>query len=432
MSEMREDSLPWLDEASRTDIRRAVEALYRVHGLMGALTDLDALLVRISEESRLVAGAEAASVILYDEQADELYFEVALGDSGDQDRLKREIRLKMGQGIAGSAAVSRATLNIAHASDDPRFFRDADSASSFQTRNLLAVPMIERGRLIGVLEVLNKVGADTFSPLDVHVMEMFSGIAAAAVANARLIEQQIKMERLTAIGQAIAGLTHHIKNILTGLNSSCELIDLSLERGDHAIMDRTWPVLKRSAQRISNFVQDLLAFSKPRQPLRHDCDLGLLVSDAVDSVRDLYSAKRIDISVDLSGARGTAWVEADGIYRCLLNLLNNAADALPEQGGRVRVRAWSSPPDTLELEVSDDGPGVPAEAREHIWDPFFSTKGSRGTGLGLATTAKLIQEHGGSITLERNGGPGACFHMVLPGAFRPAAEVADELGADER
>ena len=431
MTETREDSLPWLDEASRTDIRRAVEALYRVHGLMGALTDLDALLVRISEESRLVAGAEAASVILYDEQADELYFEVALGDSGDQDRLKREIRLKMGQGIAGSAALSRATLNIAHASDDPRFFREADSTSSFQTRNLLAVPMIERGRLIGVLEVLNKVGADTFSQLDVHVMEMFSGIAAAAVANARLIEQQIKTERLTAIGQAIAGLTHHIKNILTGLNSSCELIDLSIERGDRAIMDRTWPVLKRSVQRISNFVQDLLAFSKPRRPLRHECDLALLVGDAVDSVRDLYNAKHIGTSVDLSGVRGPVWVEADGIYRCLLNLLNNAADALPERGGHVRVRAWTTPPDTLEMEVADDGPGVPAEARDHIWDPFFSTKGSRGTGLGLATTAKVIQEHEGTITLERNGGPGACFHMVLPGAIRPAADKSDELGADE-
>ena len=419
MTETRQDSLPWLDDASRTDIRHAVEALYRVHVLMGALTDLDALLVRISEESRSVAGAEAASVILYDEKTDELYFEVALGDSGDQDRLKREIRLKMGQGIAGVAAASRTALNISDAANDPRLFREADSASQFQTRNLLAVPMIERGRLIGVLEVLNKVGADTFSPLDVHVMEMFSGIAAAAVANARLIEQEIKNERLTAIGQAIAGLTHHIKNIITGLNSSTELIDLSMERGNREIMDRTWPVLKRSVQRISNFVQDLLAFSKPRTPIRQKCDLNALVGEACDSVRVLFNTKQIEISVDLSGVDGRVWVEADGIYRCLLNLLNNAADALPEGGGQVWVRAWSTPPDTLEMEVRDNGPGVPPEFRENIWDPFFSTKGARGTGLGLATTAKVIQEHGGTIALARSG-PGACFHMVLPGASRPA------------
>ncbi len=428
MTEARQDSLPWLDDASRTDIRRAVEALYRVHGLMGALTDLDALLVRISEESRSVAGAEAASVILYDEKTDELYFQVALGDSGDQDRLKREIRLKMGQGIAGSAAASRATLNISDAANDPRLFRAADSASHFQTRNLLAVPMIERGRLIGVLEVVNKVGADTFSPLDVHVTEMFSGIAAAAVANARLIERQIRTERLTAIGQAIAGLTHHIKNIITGLNSSTELIDMSMERGNPAVMDRTWPVLKRSVQRISNFVQDLLAFSKPRTPLRQECDLAALVSEACDSVRNLFSVKHIEMSVDLSGVDGKVWVEADGIFRCLLNLLNNAADALPATGGHVGVRAWRTPPATLEMEVRDDGPGVPAEHWESIWDPFFSTKGARGTGLGLATTAKVIQEHEGSIALVRSGS-GACFHIVLPGAIRTAESAEKSLGA---
>jgi signal transduction histidine kinase len=431
MTEARQDSLPWLDDASRTEIRRAVEALYRVHGLMGSLTDLDALLVRISEESRRVAGAEAASVILYDEKSDELYFEVALGDSGDQARLKSEIRLKMGQGIAGSAAAARATLNISDASRDPRFFSEADSASSFQTRNLLAVPMIERGSLIGVLEVLNKVGADTFSPLDVHVMEMFSGIAAAAVANARLIEQQIKTERLTAIGQAIAGLTHHIKNIITGLNSSTELIDMSLDRGRRDVMDRTWPVLKRSVQRISNFVQDLLAFSKPRVPMRQECDLGALLCEARDAVRDLFNTKHIEMDMDLSGLNGAVWLEADGVYRCLLNLLNNAADALPATGGHVWVRAWSTAPDTLEMEVRDDGPGVPAELRDTIWDPFFSTKGARGTGLGLATTAKVIQEHNGTITLARSGS-GACFHILLPGAMRPAVGARDELGESEQ
>ena len=431
MTETRQESLPWLDDASRTDIRRAVEALYRVHGLMGALTDLDALLVRISEESRSVAGAEAASVILYDEGTNELYFEVALGETGDQELLKREIRLKMGQGIAGCAAEARATLNISDAGGDPRFFRDADSASQFQTRNLLAVPMIERGRLIGVLEVLNKVGADTFSPLDVHVMEMFSGIAAAAVANARLIEREIKTERLAAIGQAIAGMTHHIKNIITGLNSSAELIDLSLERGSREVMDRTWPVLKRSVRRISNFVQDLLALSKPRKPMRHECDLAVLVKEASDSVSDLFRAKNIELSVDLSGVDGKVWLETDSIFRCMLNLLGNAADALPAAGGRVWVRAWSTPPDTLEMEIADDGPGIPSEVRENIWDPFFSTKGARGTGLGLATTAKAIQEHEGTITLARSGF-GACFHIVLPGAIRAPGGIEESLGESKQ
>jgi signal transduction histidine kinase len=192
-------------------------------------------------------------------------------------------------------------------------------------------------------------------------------------------------------------------------------------------MDRTWPVLKRSIQRISNFVQDLLAFSKPRTPMRQECDLAALVSEARDSVRDLFNNKQVEMILDLSGVRGKVWIESDGIYRCLLNLLNNAADALPASGGHVWVRAWVTPPGTLEMEVSDDGPGVPPELQDMIWDPFFSTKGSRGTGLGLATTFKAIQEHDGTITLARSG-TGACFHIVLPDAVRPPFGAEYELG----
>ncbi|HNY87850.1 MAG TPA: hypothetical protein PKN23_15215, partial [Candidatus Hydrogenedentes bacterium] len=127
MSTPLQEGFPWLDGASHEDMRRAVGALYRVHSLLGAITDPDALLVRISEESRTVASAEAASVMLYDAETDELYFQVALGDSGDQDALKREVRLKMGQGIAGLAAQTRSAISVPDVSRDPRFFSDADA-----------------------------------------------------------------------------------------------------------------------------------------------------------------------------------------------------------------------------------------------------------------------------------------------------------------
>ena len=260
-------TLPWLEHASPEDINRAVEALYHVHGLMTALTDLDTLLERISEEGRAVARAEAASVILYDEMTNELYFRVALGDSGDQETLKREVRLKLGQGIAGVTAQERVSIHVPDVRQDPRFYGNADQMTQFQTRNILAVPMVERNRLVGVLELVNKLDDDSFSPLDQYVMEMFGSVAASAVVNARLIEEQIKTTRLAAIGQAIAGLTHHIKNILTGLNSSAELIEMGLERNNTELVMKTWPVLRRSTHRISNFVQDLLLYAKPRKPV---------------------------------------------------------------------------------------------------------------------------------------------------------------------
>ena len=125
MSGELHEEMPWLHAASREETSRVVEALYRLHRLTTALTDLDTLLNRISNEAKTVAGAEAASVILYDAVRNELYFHTALGDSGDQDALKREVRLTLEQGIAGATARERRSFNVTDAQSDPRFFRDA-------------------------------------------------------------------------------------------------------------------------------------------------------------------------------------------------------------------------------------------------------------------------------------------------------------------
>ncbi len=405
--------MPWLKDASPLEMTHAIEALYHVHGLMAALTDLNTLLERISEEGRLVARAEAASVMLYDERTEELYFFVALGDSGDQEVLKREVRLKLGQGIAGAAARERATIHVPDVERDSRFFRGADKASRFQTRTILAVPMIERNRLIGVLELVNKIGDKSFSPLDQHVMEIFSSVAASAVANARLIEQQIKNERLAAIGQAIAGLTHHIKNILTGLNSSAELIDLAMARDNGALVKKTWPVLRRSTYRISNFVQDLLTFVKARKPMTQACDAHHLLIEVCETMRDLVDKKKIALNVEVSENLPPLKADPDALFRCLMNLVGNAVDAVPEKSGAIHISARQSRQDNVDIYITDNGPGIPADMREKVFEIFFSTKGTRGTGLGLACAAKIAQEHGGDLALLESA-KGACFCLSLP------------------
>ena len=406
-------TLPWLEHASPEDINRAVEALYHVHGLMTALTDLDTLLERISEEGRAVARAEAASVILYDEMTDELYFRVALGDSGDQETLKREVRLKPGQGIAGAAALELVTIHVPDVKKDPRFYGDADEMTRFETRNILAVPMIERNRLVGVLELVNKLDGEVFSPLDQYVMEMFGAVAASAVVNARLIEEQIKTTRLAAIGQAIAGLTHHIKNILTGLNSSAELIEMGLDSGNHDLVQKTWPVLRRSTHRISNFVQDLLLYAKPRTPIIEKCEVQRIIVDACETMRDLFDRKNVSVEIQVPASIGPIYADPDALYRCLMNLVTNAADAVPETQGHIVISARKTEDGCLEIEVADNGPGIPQNMRDNIFEIFFSTKGTHGTGLGLACARKIAQEHGGDLILlepER----GARFRITLP------------------
>lgn len=408
------DTASWLHEITPDDLRRTVDVLYRVHRLVALVMDLPTLLRNIMEESKHVAQAEACSLILYDAITEELYFEVALGESGDQGALKREVRLKLGQGIAGTAAATRQSINVADARTDERFFRQADETSGFETRSLLAVPLVDREMLIGVLEVVNKIGDGPFTNADLHVMEIFGSLAATSIANARLIDQNLRTERLAAIGQAVAGLSHYAKNIITGLSGSVDLIDQGLSQNNPEFIQRSWPIFKRSTQRISDFVEDMLTFSKPREPIVESFDICATLRDVCETVSGLFAKKEIGLEVLCSDTGLAVRADQRGLYRVLLNLLTNAADAVPRAGGMVRATAKLAESGALVIEVADNGPGVPDDIARRIFDPFFSTKGSRGTGLGLAATQKVVVEHGGRITVLRAPEGGALFRVVIP------------------
>lgn len=408
------DTAAWLHEIAPDDLRRTVDVLYRVLRLVGLITDLPTLLHRIMEESKHVAQAEACALMLFDPITEELYFEVALGETGDQGALKREVRLKLGQGIAGTCAVERASINVPDVQSDDRFYRQADDASGFETRSLLALPLVDRDNLIGVLEVVNKIGGGGFTRADLHVMEMFGALVATSIANARLIEQNLRAERLAAIGQAVAGLSHHTKNIIAGLSGAVDLMDQGLQQKNAEFIERSWPIFKRSSQRIANFVEDMLSFSKPRTPVLDTVDVSALIRDVCETISGTAARKSIEIVIDTSELSGTVRADHRALYRCLLNLVSNAADAVPREHGRVHIAAKTAESGALVLEVSDNGPGVPDEHVKRIFDPFFSTKGSQGTGLGLAVSQKIVVEHGGQITVSRAPEGGALFRVVLP------------------
>jgi len=419
-----EDDIPWLRDLSPAEMRRIVDALYRVHHLLSVITDLQTLLERIIHESKEVARAEACSLILCDGASGELYFHITQGESGDQQALKREVRLQPGEGIAGAAAASRESVNVADVAADPRFYKVADEITQFRTRSLLAVPMVDHERLIGVIEVVNKVDAASFSDVDRRVLEMFASLAATAIANARLIEANLRSERMAAIGQAVAGLSHYTKNIITGMLGSVDLIDQGLERNDIDILRRCWPIFRRSTSRIADFVQDMLAFSKPRAPMYEPCDLKRLIEDAAQSCTGMLALKQVQLDISVSGDDVPIHVDVQGLFRCLLNLLSNAHDAVPDTGGRIVIEARVNAEGTLLVEIGDNGPGIPEKDRRVVFEPFFSTKGSRGTGLGLAVAYKILHEHGGDIVLDRSPEGGALFRISVPGVR--SAKIAQE------
>jgi signal transduction histidine kinase len=414
-----DDTLPLLEDVPPVELRRMLNAVYRAHRLIAVITDLDTLLRRIMEQSKEVAQAEACSLMLFDEVQQELYFKVTLGESGDQEALKT-IRLKLGEGVAGVAAQTRQSIVVQDVTCEPRFLAAVDETTHFHTRCLLAVPLLDRDRLLGVLEVLNKVGGEGFTPSDLYVMEMFSALASSVIANAYLIERNLTSERLAAIGLAVAGLSHHTKNILTSMNASTDLIDHGLQTGSNDLLHRGWPILKRSVHRIANLVEDMLSFSKARVPVRERCRIPALIDDVKQSFDDLLAKRQIALEIEVGDAADPVYVDSRGLHRCLLNLLVNAADAVDAGTGLIRLRAATTDMGALLIEIEDNGPGIAEDMAARIFDPFFSTKGAGGTGLGLAVTQKIIHEHGGGISVGGSKLGGAAFRMVLPPVHVPA------------
>ena len=266
---------------------------------------------------------------------------------------------------------------------------------------------MDRDQLIGVLEVVNKIGGGPFTDADLHVMEMFGGLVATSISNARLIDKNLRAERLAAIGQAVAGLAHYTKNIITGLSGSVDLIDQGLSQNNSEFILRSWPIFKRSSQRIANFVEDMLSFSKPRKPLIESFDIRNVIGDVSETVSGTVAKKGIALDIDCADAAPTVRADQRGLYRVLLNLVTNAADASPRSGGHIRVSAKSVESGALVLEVADNGPGVPDEVAKQIFDPFFSTKGSQGTGLGLAVSQNYRRTRRSDRRIARARGRGA-------------------------
>jgi signal transduction histidine kinase len=178
-------------------------------------------------------------------------------------------------------------------------------------------------------------------------------------------------------------------------------------------------MVRRNIGRISGLARDLLGYSKEREPEYEVCSPNAIVEE-VCGLMDLKAKEfGAEIVRDLDPTMGDASVDPKGIHRCLLNLVSNAIDAVSsdEDGGKdhlVRVTTRREMDGALVFQVSDNGCGIDAAVREQIFSSLISTKGSKGTGLGLLITEKIVQEHGGTITVDSEPGRGATFVIKLP------------------
>ncbi|MGC1275817.1 MAG: ATP-binding protein [Planctomycetaceae bacterium] len=355
--------------------------------------------------------------------------------AADSDELSPVAARHRTSGGAGKMPVSRSivdyVLKTGHGvrtSDARRDARFDPGQSILQAgiREALCVPVQGRYESIGVIYVDTTTAADAwiaaggtsevFSDEHLRLLVAIGRQAALAVENNRYQQALVKAERLAAMGQTIALLSHHIKNILQGVRGGSYLIDMGLGDHNEELIRKGWNIVEKNQGKIYHLVMDMLTFSKERVPALEVGELNETIADACELMQARADECGIQLSTKLDPSLPETTFDSEGIHRAVLNVVINAIDAVEgTANGRVCVETGHLPEgDLVYVAVSDNGPGIGPEKRAAIFNIFESSKGARGTGLGLAVSRKILREHGGEIAVESEPGDGCRFVLSWP------------------
>jgi PAS domain S-box-containing protein len=241
----------------------------------------------------------------------------------------------------------------------------------------------------------------------VEVMEMCTDIT----------EIKALQNELATLGETVAGMSHDVKNILSGLEGGVYIVDSGLRTGKEDRIRTGWTMVKKNVEKVSELVQDILYASKERVPEYQECDIAEVLNDVYDLYQKKERYNRIRFVKEFDENIGIAFLDPKGIHSALANLVSNALQACNSVrddrelriaiGGRVEGS-------TLALWVTDNGAGMSEDVTQKLFTRFYSTKGSKGTGLGLVVTRKVVEEHLGTISVESALGVGTTFRIEIP------------------
>jgi two-component system, NtrC family, sensor kinase len=318
--------------------------------------------------------------------------------------------LSSGEGVLSSNAMA------------DRRFSAGKSIHNLGIRSALCVP-IKAARLsgknefenLGVIYIDSSVKNYTYATDQLRLLTAIGLQAGMAVTNARLYHAGLQAERLAAVGETTAALSHSIKNILQALRGGADVVEMGLRGGNITQAAKGWRVVDRNLEKIYNLTMNLLAYSRPREPKMEQINPKVLIEECLELVASAASDKGVMAVADVEPDHPAVPADPDGLHQVLMNLLINSLDAVEPQKGLIRVvcRYDSENKQTI-IEVIDNGVGIPPSMMNHMFELFHSTKGNRGTGLGLAVAKKIIDEHDGSISVKSKQGEGSTFTIRLP------------------
>ena len=371
---------------------------------MVSTLDLGTLLQHIVDAAQELTESEEASLLLYDPQTHQLYFQAATGPLDEKDK---QTAVPADQSIAGWIFTHGEPLLVEDAKTDPRFFREVDVLTRFQTRSILGVPLLAKDKTLGVIEVVNK-RKGTFQEMDLRLLQSLAAQAAIAIENSRLFQQS----------DLVAEMVHELRTPLASLTAAAHLMQRQeLEVDQRNKLCRT---IYGEVQRLNDMTTDFLELARLESGrvrfVREPVLLEGLIRECLEVIRPQAESESITLETEIDRSLTPVQADRNRLKQLLLNLLTNAIK-YNHRGGQVRVHLHRKG-DELLLTVEDTGRGIPSESLSRIFDLFYRVPDKEasitGTGLGLAFCKLAVEAHGGRIWVESKVGEGSRFKFTLP------------------
>jgi signal transduction histidine kinase len=402
------------------DDRRRLESLYALGKQLSQMTDLDTYLKAVVEEARHLTQSEAASIILLEPETNLLKFVAA---PPQQIAVMRRVRVPLENSIAGQCFRESRPIVVQDAHRETHLYREVDQLLTFETRSLVAVPLIHRQQTIGVVEAVNKQGKGVYAEEDVTYLAALAVQAALVIRSTQSLEQlqraavEIKsLDKRKADFIAIA--SHELRTPLGLIIGHATELKSTIREAAH---QNQVGVILDAALRLKSIIEDLFTLDTGRESAsslhRKVFSINSLVQYVIKNFSSQVIQKRISLIPDMPDKSQAVDGDAEKIAIALSNLVKNAI-TFTNEGGHVLV-CVENLPGFVKISVVDDGIGIPAKDMPRIFERFYQveshlTRKHGGMGLGLSVAKVMVELHGGQIWVESAEGYGSNFSILLP------------------
>jgi len=361
---------------------------------------LDVVLARVAP----VLGAQAAAILLADAESNTLYFKSVVGQTPEA---LVTLKLRPGQGIVGFVAQTGQTVRVARAADHPRHDPAIASKLGISVESLLALPITVNDTGVGSLVLLNKPGG--FTESDERLATLLAGQTGRSIQVRRNREEAERRERLVAIGQMLSGVVHDFRTPLTVISGYTELMATEPDEGQR---EAYAAVVDKQFEHLNGMMRETLAFARgERELLIRKVYLQKFATETEDYLKQEFKKSPVRLQV-VPRYTGPARFDESKLRRVVFNLARNAVEAMPTGGNFLF--SIDREADDLVLRFEDDGPGLPPEIADRLFQSFTTSGRVDGTGLGLSIVKRIAEEHGGTVKVESAPGKGTRFEFKIP------------------